>query len=191
VQPANHFRYHCLEAGEVDSIWSIDRTEKISALYYMQENQLTLKQECHNLQTWPLGEPETYAPLLQACHQRGGWFLGVYDNDRLVAVSVLESEFIRPLHDTLQLKFLQISNGYRGCGLGRKLFHLAAAEAARRGAKFMYISATPSENTIRFYQRNGCFLADPPDTALYALEPEDIHLLYEITAADREISIRF
>ncbi len=61
MQPANNFRYRCLEAGEVDSIWSIDRAEKISAVYYMQENQLTLKQECYNLQTWPLGEPETYA----------------------------------------------------------------------------------------------------------------------------------
>ena len=40
----------------------------------------------------------------------------------------------------------------------------------------LYVSATPSENTILFYLSFGCKLASEVDPELFALEPEDIHL---------------
>jgi hypothetical protein len=57
---------------------------------------------------------------------------------------------------------------------------LAAVEAKQRGAKRMYISATPSEHTINFYLRLGCKVAPEPDPELFELEPEDIHLEYDL-----------
>ena len=42
----------------------------------------------------------------------------------------------------------------------------------------LYVSATPTENTVDFYLNRGCMLAPEPDTKLLAAEPEDIHLLY-------------
>ncbi len=184
MPPESNLVFRHLAADEVEKIWSIDRAEIISAVYYIIEDKLVLKDEHYDMTTWPLGEPEIYAPLLQECHQRGGWFLGVFDGDTLVAVSVLDTHFLGPQNDSLQLKFLQISQNYRGLGLGRELFHRAAAEAARRGARKMYISATPSEHTIHFYMKNGCCRTATPDPVLYALEPEDIHLEYEISPAD-------
>ena len=44
----------------------------------------------------------------------------------------------------------------------------------------MYISATPSEHTINFYLRQGCVVASEVDPELFALEPEDIHLVCRI-----------
>jgi hypothetical protein len=44
----------------------------------------------------------------------------------------------------------------------------------------MYISATPSENTVNFYQYLGCVLTEEVDAELFELEPEDIHLEYRI-----------
>jgi hypothetical protein len=44
----------------------------------------------------------------------------------------------------------------------------------------LYISATPSEHTIDFYLTLGCTLVDAPDPELFAREPEDIHLEYEL-----------
>lgn len=44
----------------------------------------------------------------------------------------------------------------------------------------VYVSATPSENTIHYYPRRGCVLAHQPDPELLALEPEDIHLVYAV-----------
>ena len=56
------------------------------------------------------------------------------------------------------------------------LFEMACVMARRWGARRLYISATPSENTVNFYIRLGCFVTDEPDAELFAFEPEDIHL---------------
>ncbi|HCC6119016.1 TPA: GNAT family N-acetyltransferase, partial [Klebsiella pneumoniae] len=45
------------------------------------------------------------------------------------------------------------------------------------GASGLYISSIPNKNTVDFYLAQGCRLADKPDPALFALEPEDIHLV--------------
>jgi len=50
------------------------------------------------------------------------------------------------------------------------------AKARELGARRLYISATPSENTVRFYLRRGCRVTDEVDAALFDLEPDDIHL---------------
>jgi hypothetical protein len=50
------------------------------------------------------------------------------------------------------------------------------------GARRLYISATPSENTVGFYTHLGCVITREVDPALFELEPEDIHLEYAIQA---------
>ena len=56
------------------------------------------------------------------------------------------------------------------------LFEQACAVARTWGAALLYVSATPTENTVNFYLRRGCRLASTPDLELFAQEPEDIHL---------------
>jgi N-acetylglutamate synthase-like GNAT family acetyltransferase len=58
----------------------------------------------------------------------------------------------------------------------------AAARARELGAQRLYVSATESENTVDFYLRRGCRLAEEVDPALFALEPNDIHLELDLTA---------
>jgi GNAT superfamily N-acetyltransferase len=74
------------------------------------------------------------------------------------------------------MKFLHVSRSYRNSGVGRRLFELAKGIARERGASRLYVSATPSENTIRFYMGSGCAVSAEPDPELFALEPDDIHL---------------
>lgn len=169
-----------LSRNEIGNIWSIDRREVIDGVYYLENGILVLKPEHYDMQGWPAGEGEKYTPVLEACYDRGGWFYGLFDGDRLVGVSVLESRFFGGNHNLLQLKFLHVSSRYRNHGLGKQLFELAGGEARRRGAKGMYISATPSENTINFYLRLGCRVTIEPDPELFELEPEDIHLEYDL-----------
>ena len=78
------------------------------------------------------------------------------------------------------MKFLHISSNYRRKGLGKKLFLLASEKAIELGAKKLYISSTPSENTVNFYLRLGCVLAKEINQELYNLEPEDIHLEFAL-----------
>jgi hypothetical protein len=65
-------------------------------------------------------------------------------------------------------------------GETRTLFETAVARARELGARQLYVSATPSENTVRFYLRLGCRVTDDVDATLFNLEPEDIHLVFDI-----------
>jgi len=169
-----------LARDEIGEIWRIDRSESIEAVYCFVDGTLVLKPEHHDANGWPPGEAEKYTPILEDCSDRGGWFHGLFDDQKPIGVAVLESRFIRKGESQLQLKFLHVSRGYRDKGFGKQLFILAATEARKRGAKGLYISATPSEHTINFYLRLGCKVASEPDPELFELEPEDIHLEYDL-----------
>ena len=154
----------------------IDRREVVENIYTFENGTLVLKPDFFDIQGWPTGEPEKYTPLLYECFDRGGWFYGFFDWNLLIGVAILENKFIGQQKDQLQLKFLHVSQAYRGQGFGKRLLELSKIEARQRGAKRLYISATPSEHTIDFYLRQGCTVTEELDADLFALEPEDIHL---------------
>jgi len=170
-----------LQRDEIPLVWQIDRREAIENIYHLRNGELVLEPDYFDAQGWPPGEAALYTPILLDCFDRGGSFWGAFDEDgKIIGVSVLESKFIGANHDTLQLKFLHVSHGARKQGLGSKLFHLVVEKAKIMGAQKLYISATPSENTINYYVRLGCVLATEIDPELFTLEPEDIHLEYVI-----------
>ena len=80
----------------------------------------------------------------------------------------------------IELKKLYVSHDYRGQGVGVQLFDAAKSVARTRGASFLYISATPTENTVNFYRNRGSILAVPPDPERLTLEPDDIHLVMRV-----------
>ncbi|HMN29710.1 MAG TPA: GNAT family N-acetyltransferase [Caldilineaceae bacterium] len=165
-----------LTRTEVEQVWIIDRREVIHNIYHLVEDALELRPAYFDVQGWPPGEDVLYTPILLDCYDRNGWCYGLFDEARMSGVAVLESKLIGDPKDMLQLKFLHVSQAYRGRGLGRQLFEHAKAVARARGAQRMYVSATPSEHTINFYLGLGCLISKRPDPALLALEPDDIHL---------------
>jgi len=98
-----------------------------------------------------------------------------FEGGTLAGVAVVDKQPIASRPDLTELKFLHVSQPYRGTGVGAALFGAAAALAVGWGFKGLYVSGTPSDNTVHFYQRRGCVLAMPPDSRLFELEPEDIH----------------
>jgi predicted N-acetyltransferase YhbS len=167
----------------VERVWTIDRREIVENVYYLEDGELVLRPETYDMQGWPPGEQELYTPILQDCFDRGGEFLGVFGETELIGVAVLDSKFIGGAKDQLQLKVLHVSFGWRGRGLGRVLFEQAVERARELSARQLYISATPSENTVDFYLHVGCVVAEEVDEALFELEPEDIHMVYRIPPA--------
>lgn len=166
-----------LRREELPEIWKIDRAELVERVYYLEDGELALRDERYDMPGWPEGEPEHYHPSPVDCYERGGTFLGAFDGqDRLVGAVVLESRFIGTRRDRLQLKFLHVGRTHRGRGLGTRLFSMAADAARDLGARWLYVSATPSENTVGFYLQRGCTLAREIDPELLELESEDIHL---------------
>jgi hypothetical protein len=57
------------------------------------------------------------------------------------------------------------------------LWAAAVKVAATGGAEAMYVSAVPTGSAVGFYLSRGCELAEPVHVALYAKEPDDIHLV--------------
>ena len=170
-----------LKREEIPRIWQIDRREIVENIYSLEDGKLVLKPDYFDIQGWPAGEAEQYTPILTDCYDRGGTFWGTFEDEKIVGMAILESKCIGSRADMLQLKFLHVSRDFRKRGIASALFRLAVEKARALGAKKLYISATPSEQTVNYYMRLGCVLATEIDPELFALEPEDIHLEYVIT----------
>jgi predicted N-acetyltransferase YhbS len=169
-----------LDRDEVERVWTIDRSEIVQNVYYLEDGELVLRPEAYDIQGWSPGEPELYTPILQDCFDRGGVFLGAFEEGELIGVAILDITFMGGGKDQLQLKFLHVSHSRRGRGMGRLLFEQAVERARELGARRLYVSATPSENTVDFYRHLGCVVIEQVDGALFELEPEDIHMEYSI-----------
>ena len=81
---------------------------------------------------------------------------------------------IRP--DIAQLAFLHVSATFRATGIGRRLSEELDLIARNAGHTEMVVSATPSQNTVRFYMSRGYELMAQALPELYELEPEDVHM---------------
>ena len=171
-----------LARDEIDLIWTLDRSEIIDAVYFLEDGALVLRPEHYNMTGWLPGTERASTPHLLDCLEHGGWFYGLFPGGKLAGVAVLENRFIGRPPDMLQLVFLHVDSAFRDEGLGTALFRAAAEEGRRRGARRLYVSATPSEHTIHFYLGLGCMVTPRPDPELLALEPDDIHLEYSLTA---------
>ncbi len=166
-----------LSRTELELIWTIDRSEVIHTLYRLEGEKLVAFQAYFDMHGWPPGETEHNTPRLYACFDRGGACLGMFDEDQLIGAAVVDTLPRGPAGEQRQLLFLFVSRAYRGQGIGRTLVNAAQDFAHAQGATMLYISATPSENTVQFYLGCGAVPAIPPDPELLAQEPEDIHFL--------------
>lgn len=165
-----------LRRVEIEKVRRINRNEVIKQLYYFKDDQLTLEDEFYDIKGWNPSELEKNLEHLYDIYDRNGVLLGAFFEDRLIAISALESKFIGRWRDQLQLYFHHVDACYRHKGVGGKLLVKIMAKAKKLGAKKLYISATPSKNTVDFYLHMGCALASEVNPELYRLEPEDIHL---------------
>ena len=75
-----------------------------------------------------------------------------------------------------QLAFLHVSATFRAVGVGSRLCDEIERIARGAGDAEIIVSATPSENTVRFYLGRGYELMAEPLPELLELEPEDVHM---------------
>jgi predicted N-acetyltransferase YhbS len=169
--------FRTLRRDEIELIWTIDRREFIARLYRLQAGELVLVPHDFDVPGWHPDTVRTTTPLLYACHDRGGTFFAAFEGDQMAGVAVLDTVWRGERHDLMQLEMMHVGRDHRGKGLGTQLFEQARSAARSAGAGGLYISATPSENTVHFYQRRGARLLRTPDAELIAKEPEDIHMV--------------
>lgn len=100
--------------------------------------------------------------------------LGAFVAEALVGMASLRW---RLADTTAQLVSLHVSRDARRQGVATRLTDEIIRLARERGARELYVSATPSESAVGFYLRQGFRPAAHVNEALYALEPEDIHMV--------------
>jgi len=176
--PTTDIDYRPLAAAELGRVDQIDRSEVVHQIYRHRDGALELEDNFWDGNGWP-GWGDDHRQRLDACLANDGVAWGAFDRERMVGIAALDGRRISANLDRLDLYFLHVTNGYRGTGIGHRLIDLAIDRARDLGARSLYVSATPSLNTVTFYQRRGFTLASEVDPALYALAPEDIHM--EIT----------
>lgn len=81
---------------------------------------------------------------------------------------------IRP--GVARLAYLHVSNGYRGQGVGVRLNEELKRIAREAGGAEIVVSATPAQNTVRFFLGRGYEPDAEPLPELLELEPDDVHL---------------
>jgi len=165
-----------LEKDGIEDIRKIDRSEVIDQLYYYQNGELVLKKKYCDISGWDPNEIERTIANLYDLYDRSGSIFGLFQDERIVGVVALECKFIGSNNDQLQVVFLHIDKNYRKKGYGKILMNQAKEKAKELGAKKLYVSATPSKNTVDFYMHLGCKLASEINAELYQLESDDIHL---------------
>jgi predicted N-acetyltransferase YhbS len=167
--------FRLLQRDEIELIWTIDRREFIARRYRVQAGELVLIPHDFDVPGWHPDNVRRLTPLLYECHDRGGKFFAAFDGDKLVGIAALDTVWRGEQHNLLQLEMMHVGRDHRGKGLGTRLFEQARTAARSCGAAGLYISATPSENTVHFYQGRGATLLPTPDVDLFAKEPDDIH----------------
>jgi GNAT superfamily N-acetyltransferase len=159
-----------LATHELVRVEEIDVTEEGEVVYHVRERDL-------------VAEPEPWArtrlePLLVERLIRyveaGGVGLGAFEDEHLVGIAVYRPELAE---DMGQLAALFVDRDHRRTGIATRLVDEVVRIALAGGAARLYVSATPSESAVGFYRSRGFELAEEVNPELFALEPEDVHMI--------------
>ena len=167
-----------LGPSELTRVAEIDRTEPIELIYEQRGTELVERPGDWSASPWDLdghGEHSVAAQrrALEQYTERGGITLGAISDGQLVGIGVIVPH-VRP--EVAQLAYLHVTSTFRAAGIGHRLAQALEQVARKAGDAEMVVSATPSENTVRFYLRRGFELMAQPLPELQELEPEDIHM---------------
>ena len=127
---------------------------------------------------WDLSELRELASEIEYRLTNGWSGFGAWQNRRLIGFGVLDERPLGSRNQYLDLVHFYVSEPYRGLGVGRRLFSMAAQKAREAGAEKLYISAHSSKESQKAYRRLGCKLAEEIDPVLAAKEPCDVQMEY-------------
>ncbi|MFZ0667790.1 MAG: GNAT family N-acetyltransferase [Acidimicrobiales bacterium] len=169
-----------ITALDLERIHEIDVTEEGDALIRQIGTRLERIDRSHargprSAEAWAPGVREW-----QGFIRDGGAAFGVFDQGRMIAFCVLRN---RLDEGTSQLAGLYVDRAWRRHGLGARLVRAAADAALADGARDLYVSAAPSEAAVTFYRSVGFEPLEKPNPVLFALEPEDVHMIMTLESA--------
>jgi ribosomal protein S18 acetylase RimI-like enzyme len=167
-----------LGSAELARVAEIDRTERIETLYVQDGELLVERHGRWDAPAWSddgLGEHTVEAKVreLHGYVDLGGVAVGALAEGQLVGIGAVVPK-LRP--GIAQLAFLHVTAECRGAGVGGLVCDELERIARADGATEMVVSATPSENAVRFYLGRGFKPTATPLAELLEAEPDDVHM---------------
>jgi ribosomal protein S18 acetylase RimI-like enzyme len=164
---------HRLTKHELSRVHEIDVSETGAVIYRYRDGALQTVPEQWTRPHWTA---EAWQAHLQQwiTDLHPDLFLGAFDGEQLVGLASLRYQLTST---TAQLTTLHISRSYRRQGVASALVQEVIRLTKEDGAQTLYVSAVESASAVNFYLRQGFRPTDEPDPVLFALEPNDIHMV--------------
>ena len=101
-------------------------------------------------------------------------------SDKVIGFITVKTGTMGSRKQYLQLESFQVSEPYRGQGIGKALFAKACAAAKEMGAQKLYISAHSSKESHAAYSALGCVHALEIIPCIADKEPYDVQMEYAL-----------
>lgn len=159
---------------------SFDRYQKVERYWSSKSGTWTLLNEGYE-EDWDTVKKKDRIRIFREILEKGeGSIFAAFDDGKFIGFAVLLNEKFGSVKQYVQMKYLHVSNGYRHCGTGKRLFRLCVERAKELGAQKIYISANDSEDTQRFYLNLGCADAEEINAECAEAEPYDRQMEYPV-----------
>jgi ribosomal protein S18 acetylase RimI-like enzyme len=158
-----------MPASELHRVGEIDRSEHVTREHSYRAGSLQSRDVDIRVPNWSQ-TGAAWRPILE----RGGTLIGAFDAAALAGFAIYRP---RLTQEMANLAVLHVSRSYRRQGVASLLTGEVMRLARADGARHLYVSATPSGTAVAFYRSHGFEPTDQPNAELFALEPDDIHMV--------------
>ena len=136
-------------------LWDFDSYQCYHKMWEKQNGEWSLRRTSV-VRQWNDDKKLWITRYLAGLVQSGGCVLGAFTDDKLTGFLALDNTPGGPKEQYRNLSMLFVDTQYRHRSVGRYLFDECVKEAAEMGAKKLFISSIPAEETVAFYLAMGC-----------------------------------
>lgn len=131
-------------------------------------------------ENWSLAQCQEIAADVVLHFEKDQSAFGAFDGEKVAGFITVSHDIFGKTSKYAELVCFQVSELYRGKGIGRKLFAMACEEAKNLDAEKLYISSHSSKETQAAYKALGCVHAKEINQELAEEEPFDVQLEYSL-----------
>lgn len=146
-----------VDRAELDGafLWDFDTYQCYHRMWVKEDDAWVLR-PTSKVRQWNDSKKRQITRYLTWLLDNGGHVLGAYAEDRLVGFLTLDKDFGGSSGQYLNLSMLFVDFQYRRRDIGKYLFVDGVKLASALGAKKLFISSIPAEETVAFYLAMGC-----------------------------------
>lgn len=177
-----HIRW--MGPDEVERIRELDVSEEGDVVYKWVDGEVVAEPEKWARRRWSDEECTRRISSIRDDLTNGGVvMIGAFYGDLLVGVATSRACLSPGMSE---LAGLWVSCTHRRRGVATRLVAEVERLARETGSVSLYVSATPSRSAVGFYRSRGFRPTLDVNRELYEREPEDIHMVLEVTKPQRQ-----